>query len=920
MSELTFTNADDLLRHYADVRKRLNAGPTTPIPDAAPMAHIETAEAAAMEATPAHTMVDQALAPLVVGASNIIAVTMLRRLLLDDLPGRLLYLYGPEGTGKTLMATLARKVLPPTRLRLVDRAETAAPFECSRVMGGVIRGLAFGRNPPSECQGGEALARAVSVEIDLPCPEVRLGVLRREASRLSRGVGQDVLAALAEADVPLPSALGTLRTLVMTARQVDVASAMELLERARVPAGPRRVKIDDIQQVVCQHYGISRADNNAFTKYIGQSDESLGASQRLIVGLNALADNFDTTADVVLKVAGIIAAALVGRAIGGMIASLGLGVTALVRFAAALRAAATVGGLATALGGLSAAAGPIGLVIGGAVVGALALFSSSSQKASDGARTYAAALKGVEEAAKAVAPAIDGATASISSRMANQLTAGIAEGVRKIDEAKSAAVDLFSTIIDNAPRRLITDEQLSGLEDLRDGLRDGTVGAKEASERLYALANGNPNFQRLADQMAPLLETLANAIAATKSLKSELSGVAAPSFREAENASMSSYDKMATAGQQFVADATKRANLTKDQLALEKEIAEVRKEAAAVGVTLSDTQVSSLAQTRLAGDAARTAEGKAPKAIKATADSRFDQDLQYVRDRTAALVAEQEVIGQGLAAQESRRVQLDLETQALADLREEARRKGETDLASIQLAPDQVAAIKEVADAYGEQSAALARAQQAYGDFNDLGRSAVGSIASDIKNGVSAADALANALDRVADKLIDMAVNSIFDTSSGGGLGGLIGGLGKLLGFDEGGYTGDGGKRQPAGVVHRGEFVFSKSATKKAGAGNLEAMHRRLKGYASGGLVGSAMPALRAPTLPRLSAGGAARGSQVQIGVSVDDDGKIIAYVKREAGLAERRGAVAGAAAAVQRTPGIAIGSVVDNQKRRMVR
>ena len=260
MSELTFTSADDLLRHYADVRKRLNAGPATPIPGAAPMAHIEKAEAAALEATPAHTMVDQALAPLVVGASNIIAVTMLRRLLLDDLPGRLLYLYGPEGTGKTLMATLARKVLPPTRLRLVDRAETAAPFECSRVMGGVIRGLAFGRNPPSECQGGEALARAVSVEIDLPCPEVRLGVLRREASRLSRGVGQDVLAALAEADVPLLSALGTLRTLVMTARQVDVASAMELLERARVPAGPRRVKIDDIQQVVCQHYGISRAD------------------------------------------------------------------------------------------------------------------------------------------------------------------------------------------------------------------------------------------------------------------------------------------------------------------------------------------------------------------------------------------------------------------------------------------------------------------------------------------------------------------------------------------------------------------------------------------------------------------------------------------------------------------------------------
>lgn len=56
-------------------------------------------------------------------------------------------------------------------------------------------------------------------------------------------------------------------------------------------------------------------------------------------------------------------------------------------------------------------------------------------------------------------------------------------------------------------------------------------------------------------------------------------------------------------------------------------------------------------------------------------------------------------------------------------------------------------------------------------------------------------------------------------------------------GFAEGGYTGDGGKYQPAGIVHAGEFVFTKEQTARAGVGNLYAMAKALAGYAKGGLV-----------------------------------------------------------------------------------
>jgi lambda family phage tail tape measure protein len=64
-------------------------------------------------------------------------------------------------------------------------------------------------------------------------------------------------------------------------------------------------------------------------------------------------------------------------------------------------------------------------------------------------------------------------------------------------------------------------------------------------------------------------------------------------------------------------------------------------------------------------------------------------------------------------------------------------------------------------------------------------------------------------------------------------------GWGADVGLSEGGYTGDGGKYQPAGIVHKGEFVMSKEATSRIGVG---ALYRMMRGYADGGYVGNSMP------------------------------------------------------------------------------
>lgn len=62
-----------------------------------------------------------------------------------------------------------------------------------------------------------------------------------------------------------------------------------------------------------------------------------------------------------------------------------------------------------------------------------------------------------------------------------------------------------------------------------------------------------------------------------------------------------------------------------------------------------------------------------------------------------------------------------------------------------------------------------------------------------------------------------------------------------LMGFAEGGWTGPGGKYDPAGIVHAGEFVVRKEMVERPGV--LSFLDGLNKGYASGGYVGPA-PAL----------------------------------------------------------------------------
>lgn len=236
----------------------------------------------------------------------------------------------------------------------------------------------------------------------------------------------------------------------------------------------------------------------------------------------------------------------------------------------------------------------------------------------------------------------------------------------------------------------------------------------------------------------------------------------------------------------------------------------------------------------------------------------FDRDVQKLQERIAALRAETDArrgltgtLEQQEAALEKARIKQDLLSAAQK--------------AGMAITPELEAKIDALAQSYVDASGEAKRladaqqqAQQTAQDWANFGGSLVSGFVADLRQGKTAAEALSNAVGKITDKLIDMAIQMLivkpllgmFGFSGGGFVDGAGGGFAGLIGYDSGGYTGHGGKYEPAGIVHKGEYVMSKRATARIGVQNLEALHRgALRGFAEGGYAGSA-PAVRRLHVP----------------------------------------------------------------------
>jgi phage-related minor tail protein len=184
--------------------------------------------------------------------------------------------------------------------------------------------------------------------------------------------------------------------------------------------------------------------------------------------------------------------------------------------------------------------------------------------------------------------------------------------------------------------------------------------------------------------------------------------------------------------------------------------------------------------------------------------------------------------------------------------------------------------------------------------------SAATDFATALSHGGDAAKAFSNALSRISDKLLGSVIDSL--------VGGLFkaggGGIGKLFGFADGGYTGDGGKYQPAGIVHAGEYVMPAHVVKSYGRSFFDGISG-LRGYADGGFV--AMPQISGPVPPVPAANMNAAAPGGPVAISIDARG---AQGNAEVQAAIQRGVAAGMNQ-VQSNIGRNINGIVANGQRR---
>lgn len=246
----------------------------------------------------------------------------------------------------------------------------------------------------------------------------------------------------------------------------------------------------------------------------------------------------------------------------------------------------------------------------------------------------------------------------------------------------------------------------------------------------------------------------------------------------------------------------------------------------------------------------RNAYNGTPTAAQKLAPTDQQQrQIELTRQQTEARQRLNDAIQQGLEraqfeqsisgmSENQRRVELEL-----YDRVAEARRNG------ITLSDNEIASMREKIALTNQltlgsqQAAASQNALQQAGMF--FGQQFTTSLSGLLAGTMSVTDAVRN----LANALIDASLQAmflgqgplaaLFGTAGGGGI------FGAIFGFADGGYTGPGGKYEPAGIVHKGEYVVSKKATDRIGIGNLEALHRgALAGFDSGGYVGNA-PAVR---------------------------------------------------------------------------
>ncbi|CAN7598785.1 tape measure protein [Bosea sp. LjRoot237] len=647
---------------------------------------------------------------------------------------------------------------------------------------------------------------------------------------------------------------------------------------------------------------------NAALKFVGNSQQMGVAASAASTSIQFLAKNIDGVATAAAAVGAVIAARLVAQGLAPMVAAIGASVTASAAATASIAAIGVRAQLAaTSVAALRGALLLVGGPVGAAILGTAAVVAYLATEASKGKETtdrYAEALKALRppaDDAKAAIKGVGDEVAATSARMSEAAQDGYR---RKLKEDATAARDLETTVRSAVAgleqfgqAGLKAEDKKRGLDLVQKGMEGNAAQAIAAADELRKLGETNISFASAFGSIAVMLQQLAAVRGAAVATQAALAGVQATQAGEAT--AKKSKDEQAAlvksgfvpAGPAFDAQGdpvlaglrlqreVRLAQMDKDKKALQDKTKELYDAALGSGGGVTVKQAEAAAKAILAAEAAQKGGGKGPKSTEDKAEDKLNSYIDSLARQNLVLQAEIANFGKSnaekRAAIELAKAGVDL-NRLDAQTREEVLGKLNKEIAlSEQLRTKK----KELEDA-----------QKAYNDASKFfGDAATDALEDLIINGAKAEDVLKNLVKQLAKAALQAALMGsgplagLFGTTGvNGGAGGLFGMLGGLFGggggggvsiaqakFSEGGFTGRGGKYEPAGTVHKGEYVFSKKAVQKLGLGNLDALHR---GFATGGFVGST------PSVPA----GLGRGSAPNIVINNTQSQQVEATPKQE--------------------------------------
>lgn len=253
-----------------------------------------------------------------------------------------------------------------------------------------------------------------------------------------------------------------------------------------------------------------------------------------------------------------------------------------------------------------------------------------------------------------------------------------------------------------------------------------------------------------------------------------------------------------------------------------------------------------------ATSAYNTARGAAPDDIeRVAATSQYQKTMAGIAAAQAADAAKKSAPALNKQASATKRVVASLNAQidALSQTAEQQQIANNLARAGVTADSKQGQTITALTQKLYNQKAAQDTINQATSFFATTAESAFAGL---ITGSDSFTDSLKNMLSALENAVLQATLlgqgplAGLFGTKSatggvGGALGSLIGAVAKS--FDTGGYTGSGTANQAAGIVHRGEVVWSQSDVRRWGGPTVvDNMRRGFSGYADGGVVGMKMP------------------------------------------------------------------------------